>query len=889
MALEGLCAAKAATRLTDDDRDRLRGIGTAMQEAVRSGDLLGYSELNRQLHALIRTLGGQSTAQTILERLRGQNVRHQFRLALHPGRAAVSLPQHLEIIEALCAGEAEAAEAAVRRHLHSVVETLPEVSTTRSREARRMRTVVVTDPPRADVDDAEALGELRRRHRARGAGPASGCLGPRLRPAWPGARIGGTAVTALCWPGDNLMIHVAVEQCRPGDVLVVTTTLAVDRRPVRRAVRHLAPGARRARRRHRARGPRRRRPARDGVPGLVAGGQRPGHGEGDRRRGERAGRAGRADSSAPATWWSPTTTASLLRAARRRRRGRSPRRQARVDKEAASARRLRRRRARARPLRPARAAAPTSASRTSTTRSTRRRRATVTDVPTTTHRRALHACMRGGTSRGLLLRAARPARRPGRPRRPAAAADGHARPAADRRPRRRPPADQQGRGGRPVRPTPTPTSTTCSCRSASTRRRSATGRTAATSWPASARSPSSAGWCPPATRRPACGSGWSTPTASPWPPSPTPGGRVEYRGDVGHRRRPGHRRAGRARVHRHRGLGDRQPAAHRRACATTSTASTVTCVDNGMPVVLAMADVVRADRRRVPERAGGRHRPCSNGSTPSGARPGELMGLGDVPRHHGAEDGAGRAAPRRRHRSCTRTVHPGAAAHRDRRAGAVSVGHRHAAARRGRRTAHRRLAAGAARGRRRAPDRPPAVDVVVDADGTPATGRPLGGRPHRPQALRRHSPSPAPDWTIRDDVRMPPLHDIAHVGHVELLTPDPDASLDFFTRYLGLTENGRGGDSVFLRAWDDYEHHHASSSPRTRRPASAAPTCAPPAREALERRVAADRGGPASASAGRTATRATGRPTSSRDPDGHEFGLYWESEWYQPPPTATRR
>ena len=136
MALEGLCAAKAATRLTEDDRDRLRGIGTAMQEAVRSGDLLGYSELNRQLHALIRTLGGQSTAQAILERLRGQNVRYQFRLALHPGRAAVSLPQHLEIIEALCAGEAEAAEAAVRRHLHSVIETLPEVSTTRSREAR---------------------------------------------------------------------------------------------------------------------------------------------------------------------------------------------------------------------------------------------------------------------------------------------------------------------------------------------------------------------------------------------------------------------------------------------------------------------------------------------------------------------------------------------------------------------------------------------------------------------------------------------------------------------------------------------------------------------------------------------------------------------------------
>jgi DNA-binding GntR family transcriptional regulator len=136
MALEGLCAAKAAERLTDDDRGRLRDIGEAMRAAVASGDLLGYSELNRRLHRLILELAGQATASAILERLRGQSVRHQFQLAMHPGRPSVSLPQHLEIIEALCAGDAEAAEAAVRRHLRSVVETLPEVSTTRSREAR---------------------------------------------------------------------------------------------------------------------------------------------------------------------------------------------------------------------------------------------------------------------------------------------------------------------------------------------------------------------------------------------------------------------------------------------------------------------------------------------------------------------------------------------------------------------------------------------------------------------------------------------------------------------------------------------------------------------------------------------------------------------------------
>jgi DNA-binding GntR family transcriptional regulator len=131
MALEGLCAAKAAERLTDEDRDQLRGLGTAMQEAVASGDVLGYSEFNKQLHTRIRELSGQDTARGILERLRGQNVRHQFRLAMHPGRPTVSLPEHLEIIDALCAGDPEAAESAVRRHLRSVVDALPAVATGR--------------------------------------------------------------------------------------------------------------------------------------------------------------------------------------------------------------------------------------------------------------------------------------------------------------------------------------------------------------------------------------------------------------------------------------------------------------------------------------------------------------------------------------------------------------------------------------------------------------------------------------------------------------------------------------------------------------------------------------------------------------------------------------
>src|ERR1044072_5013565 len=49
--------------------------------------------------------------------------------------------------------------------------------------------------------------------------------------------------------------------------------------------------------------------------------------------------------------------------------------------------------------------------------------------------------------------------------------------------------------------------------------------------------------------------------------------------------------------------------------------------------------------------------------------------------------------------------------------------------------------------------------------------------------------------------------DIAHLGHIELLTPKFDESLNFFINVFGMTESGRRGDSVYLRGWDDYEHH----------------------------------------------------------------------------------
>jgi catechol 2,3-dioxygenase len=51
----------------------------------------------------------------------------------------------------------------------------------------------------------------------------------------------------------------------------------------------------------------------------------------------------------------------------------------------------------------------------------------------------------------------------------------------------------------------------------------------------------------------------------------------------------------------------------------------------------------------------------------------------------------------------------------------------------------------------------------------------------------------------------PTFGDLAHLGHIELLTPRFDESLKFFKGVLGLHESGQRGDSVYLRAWGDYE------------------------------------------------------------------------------------
>ena len=126
-----------------------------------------------------------------------------------------------------------------------------------------------------------------------------------------------------------------------------------------------------------------------------------------------------------------------------------------------------------------------------------------------------------------------------------------------------------------------------------------------------------------------------------------------------------------------------------------------------------------------------------------------------------------------------------------------------------------------------------------------------------------------------------PLGDLAHIGHAELLTPEPQRSLEFFTQVLGMEEEAREGQSVYLRGWGDYLRYSLklTESPRAGLGHMALRAWSP---EALDRRVAAIEAtgldiGWIDGDVGH------GPAYRFADPDGHVFELYYEAERYVAP------
>jgi DNA-binding GntR family transcriptional regulator len=127
--LEGVAARHAATNATPADVKRLRQILKEMRRLLDSGDLLRASDENAVLHRTLLEIADHPTVARLISMLKSQLVRFQYRTIMLPGRTERSFEEHSAIVDAVAAGDPDAAEKAMRRHLSHVAEALRGAST----------------------------------------------------------------------------------------------------------------------------------------------------------------------------------------------------------------------------------------------------------------------------------------------------------------------------------------------------------------------------------------------------------------------------------------------------------------------------------------------------------------------------------------------------------------------------------------------------------------------------------------------------------------------------------------------------------------------------------------------------------------------------------------
>ncbi|MBB2893368.1 VOC family protein [Flexivirga oryzae] len=124
--------------------------------------------------------------------------------------------------------------------------------------------------------------------------------------------------------------------------------------------------------------------------------------------------------------------------------------------------------------------------------------------------------------------------------------------------------------------------------------------------------------------------------------------------------------------------------------------------------------------------------------------------------------------------------------------------------------------------------------------------------------------------------------EIAHLARVELFSPKPQETEDFFTRFLGMYVTRRKGQSVYLRGYED-PYQWSLKITEAAQPGMGHAALRTSSPEALDRRAK---------SLGDTNIEGKwsedefgyGKTFEYQSVDGHQFALLWEAEKYVAPP-----
>lgn len=128
--VEGMTARFAAAQITDDEIRELTDLHTRMIRCETPQELPEYRELNRRFHALIFNASRRSYLVRSLGQLWAafptmlwSNIPHAA-TASAPGRDEADAEEHDAIVRALTARDPDAAERAVRLHIHAAGQAL---------------------------------------------------------------------------------------------------------------------------------------------------------------------------------------------------------------------------------------------------------------------------------------------------------------------------------------------------------------------------------------------------------------------------------------------------------------------------------------------------------------------------------------------------------------------------------------------------------------------------------------------------------------------------------------------------------------------------------------------------------------------------------------------
>lgn len=126
-----------------------------------------------------------------------------------------------------------------------------------------------------------------------------------------------------------------------------------------------------------------------------------------------------------------------------------------------------------------------------------------------------------------------------------------------------------------------------------------------------------------------------------------------------------------------------------------------------------------------------------------------------------------------------------------------------------------------------------------------------------------------------------PLFEVAQLAHVEMLSPKPDETVAFFTDLLGLEVTEREGQSVYLRAYEDF-YHHTLKVTEAKEPGLGHVAWRTTSAAALTRRVEVlEHSG--LGKGWLDGDNGHGPAYQFATPDGHPMELLWEVDYYEAP------